>query len=117
MYCLNLIQIFTNAKFVVLLGICFSLLLFNADNFYKKKIYGQQFTPNEPATFAGIIDQVQAELQLVVENVMNDNVSLAHSHAIKVASLLTQRIIAEIAEDNPRLASDIIRATDQLQKI
>jgi hypothetical protein len=117
MYCLNLIQIFTNAKFVVLLGICFSLLLFNADNFYNIKIYGHQFTPNETATFAGIIDQVQAELQLVGENLMNDNVSLAHSHAIKVASLLTQRIIAEIAEDNPRLASDIIRATDQLQKI
>jgi hypothetical protein len=40
---------------------------------------------------------------------------LAQNHAIKAASLLTPRILVEIAEDNPRLASDLRSAVIQLQ--
>ena len=57
--------------------------------------------------FVGILDQVQAELELVVTNLENNNLSLAQSHAIKAASLLTPKIIIEITEDNPPLTSNL----------
>lgn len=96
----------------------FSISLFsNIDNFYNAKVYGHQFTPNETATFVGIIGQMQAELGLVPANLANNNVSLAQNHANKAASLLTPRILVEIAEDNPRLAGDLRNAMIQLQSI
>ena len=93
------------------------MMLFNTDYFNNLPLYGHLFTPNETATFVGILDQVQAELKLVVTNLENDNVSLAQSHAIKAASLLTPKIMIEITEDNPRLTSDLRRAVSQLQNM
>jgi len=102
---------------IVLLYIMFSISLFSTDNFYNVKIYGHQFTPNETANFVGIIGQMQAEMELVPANLANNNVSLAQNHANKAASLLTPRILVEIAEDNPRLAGDLRSAMIQLQSI
>ena len=114
-----MIQIFTlKAKFrVLLLSICVSMMLFNTGDFYNLPVYGHLFTSNETATFVGILDQVQAELELVVTNLENNNVSLAQSHSIKAASLLTPKIMIEITEDNPRLTSDLRRAVSQLQNM
>ncbi len=113
-----MIQTFTlRGKFLVLLLFCFSLMVFNTDNFYNVKIYAHQFTPNETANFVGIIGQMQAELELVPSNLVNNNVTLAQNHANKAASLLTPRILVEIAEDNPRLAGDLRSAMIQLQSI
>ena len=114
-----MIQTFTlKAKFLVLLlSICVSMMLFNTGDFYNLPVYGHLFTSNETATFVGILDQVQAELELVVTNLENNNVSLAQSHAIKAASLLTPKIMIEITEDNPRLTSDLRRAVSQLQNM
>ncbi len=92
-------------------------MVFNTDNFYNVKIYAHQFTPNETANFVGIIGQMQAELELVPSNLVNNNVTLAQNHANKAASLLTPRILVEIAEDNPRLAGDLRSAMIQLQSI
>jgi len=92
-------------------------MVFNTDNFYYVKIYAHQFTPNETANFVGIIGQMQAELGLVPVNLANNNVSLAQSHASEAASLLTPRILVEIAEDNPRLAGDLRNAIIQLQSL
>ena len=86
-------------------------------DFYNLPVYGHLFTSNETATFVGILDQVQAELELVVTNLENNNLSLAQSHAIKAASLLTPKIMIEITEDNPRLTSDLRRAVSQLQNM
>ena len=93
------------------------MMLFNTGDFYNLPVYGHLFTSNETATFVGILDQVQAELELVVTNLENNNVSLAQSHAIKAASLLTPKIMIEITEDNPRLTSDLRRAVSQLQNM
>ena len=113
-----MIQTFTlRGKFLVLLLFCFILVVFNTDNFYNVKIYAHQFTPNETANFVGIIGQMQAELELVPSNLVNNNVTLAQNHANKAASLLTPRILVEIAEDNPRLAGDLRSAMIQLQSI
>lgn len=114
-----MIQIFTlRAKFLVLLlCICISMMLFNTGDFYNLPVYGHLFTSNETATFVGILDQVQAELELVVTNLENNNLSLAQSHAIKATSLLTPKIMIEITEDNPRLTSDLRRAVSQLQNM
>jgi len=91
-------------------------MLLDTNNF-KNLSYAHQFTPNETATFVGILDQVQAELELVVTNLETNNASLAQSHAYKAASLLTPKIMAEITEDNPRLTSDLLRALDQLRNV
>ncbi|MGA8916817.1 MAG: hypothetical protein WB474_12585 [Nitrososphaeraceae archaeon] len=93
------------------------MMLFNTGDFYNLPVYGHLFTSNETATFVGILDQVQAELDLVVTNLENNNMSLAQSHAIKAASLLTPKIMIEITEDNPRLTSDLRRAVSQLQNM
>lgn len=92
-------------------------MLFNMNDFNNLRVYGHLFTPNETATFVGILDQVQAELKLVVANLENNNVSLAQSHAIKASSLLTPKIMSEITEDNPRLTDDLRRAVSQLQNM
>jgi hypothetical protein len=93
-------------------------MLLNTNNYNNNlRLYAHLFTPNETATFVGILDQVQAELELVVTNLENNNASLAQTHAYKAASLLTPRIMAEITEDNPRLTSDLLRALDQLRNV
>ena len=89
----------------------------NNDNFHIEKIYAHLFTPNETATFVSIVYQLQAELELVSMNLANNNLSLAQNHASKASSLLTQRILAEIAEDNPKLASDLGNRLIQLETI
>ena len=89
----------------------------NNDNFYIEKIFAHQFTPNETATFVSTVYQLQTELELVSTNLANNNLSLAQNHASKASTLLTPRILAEIAEDNPKLASDLGNRLVQLQTI
>ena len=93
------------------------MTLFNTDDFNNLLVYGHLFTPNETATFVGIVDQVQAEMELIVANIENNDVTLAQSHAIKASSLLTPKIMIEITEDNPRLTDDLRRALNQLQNM
>ena len=103
---------------VVLFYLIFSISVFsNSDNFYNEKIYAHLFSPNETATFVSVVYQLQTELQLVPTNLASNNVSLAHDHANKAASLLTQRILVEIAEDNPKLAGDLRNTLNELQSI
>jgi hypothetical protein len=93
------------------------MILFNTDNFYNVRLYGHLFTPDETATFVAILDQMQTELDLVLANLANNNVSLAQNHANKTASLLSPKIWFEIAEDNPGLASDLRSTVNQLQNV
>jgi len=89
----------------------------NNDNFHIEKIYAHLFTPNETATFVSIVYQLQVELELVSTNLANNDLSLAQNHASKASSLLNQRMLAEIAEDNPKLAADLNNRLIQLQTI
>ena len=102
---------------ISLLLTCFVIMLLNnMYNFYELKIYGHLFTPDETATFMAVVDQVQIELELIQTNLEKNNASLAQNHAYK-AMPLTSRVISEIAEDNQRLAGDLIRALNELQNI
>ncbi len=102
----------------VLFYLILSILVFsNNDNFHIEKIYAHFFTPNEMATFVSIVYQLQAELELVSTNLANNNLSMAQNHANKASSLLNQRMLAEIAEDNPKLAADLNYRLIQLQTI
>lgn len=103
--------------FVIFYLILSISVISNNDNFRIEKIYAHLFTPNETATFVSIVYQLQAELELVSMNLVNNNLSLAQNHASKASSLLTQRILAEIAEDNPKLASDLGNRLIQLETI
>jgi len=49
------------------------MMLFNINDFNNLLVYGHLFTPNETATFVEVLDQVQAELELVVTNLENNN--------------------------------------------
>jgi hypothetical protein len=106
-----------NLLFVLFYIILSISVISNNDNFHIERIYAHLFTPNETATFVSIVYQLQAELELVSMNLANNNLSLAQNHASKASSLLTQRILAEIAEDNPKLASDLGNRLIQLQTI
>ena len=101
---------------VVVFYLILSLSVFSSsDNFHNEKVYAHLFSPNETATFVSTIYQLQTELELVPTNLASNNVSLAQNHANKAASLLIQRILVEIAEDNPKLAGDLSNALSQLQ--
>lgn len=102
----------------VLFYLILSILIFsNNDIFHIEKIFAHQFTPNETATFVFTVYQLQTELELVSSNLANNNLPLAQNHASKASSLLIQRILAEIAEDNPKLASDLGNRLIQLQTL
>ena len=73
------------------------------------------FFSNETATFVSVVYQLQTELRTILDLASN-NVSLAHDHANKAASLLTQRILVEIAEDNPKLAGDLRNTLNERHK-
>ena len=103
--------------FVIFYLILSILVISNNDNFHIEKVFAHQFTPNETATFVSTVYQLQVELELVSTNLANNNSSLAQNHAGKASTLLTQRILAEIAEDNPKLASDLNNRLVELQTI
>ena len=114
----ELLYILRRYLLFVIFYLILSLSVFsNTDNFHIEKIYAHLYTPNETATFVSIVYQLQAELELVSMNLANNNLSLTQNHASKASSLLTQRILAEIAEDNPKLASDLGNRLIQLQTI
>lgn len=114
----QIISVLRRSPLILLLYVVLGISLFSStDNINNVKVYGHIFTPNETANFVGIINQMQAELNLVSANLGNNNISLAQNHANKAASLLTQRILVEIAEDNPRLAADLSNAMNQLPRI
>jgi hypothetical protein len=109
---------FINRRLTILLLLtCFSMTLFNGKyNFDDLKTYGHVFTIDETAIFMAVVDQVQTELELVLTNLENVNVSLAQNHAYK-SDRLTSKIISEIAEDNQRLAGDLVSALNDLQNM
>jgi hypothetical protein len=100
----------TQKNLIPFLAICFGLLFSNIMyNSHDAKVYGHLFTRDQTGTFVSIVDQVQTELQLVVANLVNNNVSLAENHATKASSLLP-RVIGEIGEDNPQLVGELMRS-------
>ena len=100
----------TQKNLIPFLAICFGLLFSSiVYNSHNSKVYGHLFTRDQTGTFVSIIDQVQTELQLVVANLVNNNVSLAENHATKASSLLP-RVIGEIGEDNPQLVGELMRS-------
>lgn len=114
---MNQIFVLKRKNLVLLFGICFAiLLLVNMYDIYNINVYGHLFTRDQTGTFVSIVDQLQTELELIVTNLANNNVSLAENHASKAGSLI-HRVISEIAEDNPRLASDLMRAVNDQQNI
>lgn len=107
-----MIQTFFLEEKILLLLLCLSFVMLLFSGTYDLddlRVYAHLFTRDETGTFVSIVDQVQTELNLIVTNLENNNVTLAQNHAAKAGSLIP-RVIGEIAEDNPRLASDLMRA-------
>jgi hypothetical protein len=101
------------------IAIIFSLTLSSSINSspHYQKVFAHIFTTDETASFLAFTDQLQVESELVQTNLINNNLSLAKSHANKAASLLTPTILIEIAEENEKIADDLTTAINDLQKI
>jgi hypothetical protein len=101
------------------ISIVFSMIFSSTINFnpHHQKVYAHIFTTDETASFVAFADQLQVESELVQTNIVNNNLLLAQKHANKAASLLTPSIIVEIAEKNQKIADDLTRGVNDLQKI
>ncbi|MGH9975641.1 MAG: hypothetical protein ACRD8Z_07370 [Nitrososphaeraceae archaeon] len=70
-------------------------------------VSAHNFSTNESAAFLAMTDALKAEVQLVQQNLVNNNMSLASDHANKALVLITDDVNKEIAERNQRLSDDL----------
>src|SRR5918994_3626917 len=70
-------------------------------------VSAHNFSTNESAAFLAMTDALKAEVQLVQQNLVNNNLSLASDHANKALVLITDDVNKEIAERNQRLSDDL----------
>ena len=69
--------------------------------------FGHNFSPDESASFIGVVDLIKTQAQLVQDNIASNNMTLASEHANDAASLLTDDVTSEIAERNQRIANEL----------
>jgi hypothetical protein len=86
----------------LLLGMIASLIM----SLYSP-VSAHNFSTNESAAFLAMTDALKAEVQLVQQNLVNNNMSLASDHANKALVLITDDVNKEIAERNQRLSDDL----------
>ncbi|MGH9983125.1 MAG: hypothetical protein ACRD8W_04120 [Nitrososphaeraceae archaeon] len=70
-------------------------------------VSAHNFSTNESVAFLAMTDALKAEVQLVQQNLVNNNMSLASDHANKALVLITDDLNKEIAERNQRLSDDL----------
>lgn len=70
-------------------------------------VSAHNFSTNESVAFLAMTDALKAEVQLVQQNLVNNNRSLASDHANKALILITDDVNKEIAERNQRLSDDL----------
>jgi hypothetical protein len=70
-------------------------------------VSAHNFSTNESAAFLAMTDALIAEVQLVQQNLVNNNMSLASDHSNKALVLITDDVNKEIAERNQRLSDDL----------
>lgn len=70
-------------------------------------VSAHNFSTNESVAFLAMTDALKAEVQLVQQNLVNNNMSLASDHANKALILITDDVNKEIAERNQRLSDDL----------
>jgi hypothetical protein len=98
-----------------------TLSLFNIDTISKSQVYGHDFVPNESASFLSFANQLQAESELVKNNLANGNSTLAREHATRAIELLNSKDPVnnvawrdEIAERNQRVADELVATVSNL---
>ncbi|MGC1133614.1 MAG: hypothetical protein WA941_12390 [Nitrososphaeraceae archaeon] len=101
-----------NTTFALLVG--FIILSTLGNSSLDQSVLGHNFAPNESASFLTLLNTIQAETQLVEENILN-NRTLAMEHAENAVNLLTEEWINEIAEKNPRVATELSNAINNLR--
>ena len=99
------------------MGVIFCIVFSSNTNFLNQKVSAHIFISDETASFLAFADQLQVESELVQNNLVNNNLSLAQNHANKAASLLTPGVVIEIEEQNQKIADDLTTAVSDLQKI
>jgi hypothetical protein len=104
--------------------LAFILSLLNISNFFESQVYGHDFVPNESASFLSFANQLQAESELIQNNLANGNLTLAEEHATRAIELLNSKDPVnnvawrdEIAERNQRVANELVTAVYNLENI
>jgi hypothetical protein len=85
-------------------------------SFINQSVFGHNFAPNESASFLTLLKTIQAETGLVEENILHHR-TLAVEHADNAVNLLTVEWIDEIAEKNPRIATELSDAVNNLRNL
>jgi len=83
--------------------------------YHYSPVYGHNFSSDESAVFLSLLDTIKEEAKLAQENLSNNNMSLASSHADRASALLTASVNEEIAERNQRLADELNTALTTLK--
>ena len=74
---------------------------------YNFNIYGHEFAEDESASFLALLDKMQVELNLINNDLLANNQSLAKDHFNQLNGLYSKHIKDEIAEKNKRIANEI----------
>jgi hypothetical protein len=82
-----------------------AVLLFST--YHSQQIFGHDFAGDESASFLSLMDQIQTEMNLINNNLVANEKSLAQDHLNKINELYTEDIKKEIAERNERIANEI----------
>jgi len=90
------------------------ILIFSSYNSNNQQIYGHNFAGDESASFLALMDQMQAEMNLINTNIDANNQSLAKDHLNEIKKLYTETIKKEIAERNERVANEISSTINEI---
>jgi len=70
-------------------------------------VYAHEFADDESASFLALLDKMQGELNLINNDLLANNQSLANDHFNQLNGLYSKHIKDEIAEKNKRIANEI----------
>jgi len=70
-------------------------------------VYGHNFPPNDYSKFIASLDQFQTELNLIKENLVNNNISLAQRHANEANSIYYWDLLVDIVKQDKALGDEL----------
>ncbi len=105
---------------VFLLLISYSSVEFTCNFFCHQLVYAHIFFGDESASFLALVEQIEAETDLVKRNLLspndNNNKTLAQQHADSAAKLYNFTVAEEIEERNQRVANELNSALEDLEQ-
>ncbi|KAA2283196.1 MAG: hypothetical protein AB7V56_03080 [Candidatus Nitrosocosmicus sp.] len=70
-------------------------------------VYAHNFPPNDYSKFIASLDQFQVESNLIKENLVNNNISLAQKHANEANSIYYWDLLVDIVKQNKTIGDEL----------